>query len=65
MATLADDPLCGPRAYDLTVVTAPVRDEGREAARILLHLLDTPGAPSVHRLVPGGTLIPRSSSLKH
>ena len=64
VATLADDPLCGPRAYDLTVVTAPVQEEGREAARILLQLLQQPDSAPVHRLVPGGTLIPRSSSLR-
>lgn len=62
IATLADSPLSGPRAYDATVVTAPVQDEGREAARILLQLLDHPGSSPIHRLVPGGTLIPRGSS---
>ena len=62
VATLADNPLCGPRAYDLTVVSAPVREEGRAAARILLDLLDRPDSPPIHRRVPGGHLLARGST---
>jgi LacI family transcriptional regulator len=62
VATLGDSDLIGPRAYDITTVTAPVSDEGLEAARALLRQIKKPGVPCVHTLVRGGELRQRSTT---
>ena len=62
VATLGDSKLAGPRGYNLTTVFAPVRDEGLQAAKIMVHLLRKPGTTPIHKLVPGGTLIIRGTT---
>ena len=64
LATLGDSKLAGPRGYDLTTVSAPVREEGRQAATILVQLLRSKKRDPVHRFVQGGKLIARGSSAR-
>lgn len=62
VATLADSKLTGPRGYNLTTVSAPIREEGLAAAKIMIRLLKNPGSAPTHVLVPGGKLIVRGTT---
>lgn len=62
VATLGDSKMAGPHGYNLTTVTAPVREEGLQAATIAVQLLQKPGSAPIHKLVTGGRLIARNTT---
>lgn len=62
VATWGDSPMVGPRAYALTTVHAPVREEGEEAMAALLKLIKDPDSGPFHTLVPGEQLITNQRS---
>ena len=62
VATLGDSKMAGPRGYNLTTVSAPVREEGLQAAKIMIQLLKKPGSAPIHKLVSGGQLIVRGTT---
>lgn len=62
VATLADSKMVGPRGYNLTTVSAPIREEGLAAATIMIRLLKDPDSEPMHELVPGGKLIVRGTT---
>ena len=62
VATLGDSKMAGPRGYNLTTVSAPVREEGLQAATIAVQLLQKPRPAPIHKLVTGGQLIMRGTT---
>ncbi len=62
LATLGDSNRVGPLCYDLTTVRAPIEEEGRGAATLILELLQNPGSSPKNRLAKGGKLIIRGST---
>jgi DNA-binding LacI/PurR family transcriptional regulator len=62
VATLGDSRIVGPNCYDITTVSALIEEEGRQAARLMVKLLDKAAEPVEPVLVRGGKLIVRGST---
>ena len=64
LATLGDSHLLGPDGFGITTTTAPVREEGVEAAKALIRRIERRTAAPVARLIRGGRLVPRASTAR-
>lgn len=62
VAALGDSRQASPLCYDLTTVQAPMKEEGRGAAKLVLDLLQKSGSSPKNILVKGGKLIVRGST---
>ncbi len=59
---MGDTPLAGHTSIGLSTVVEPLEEMGREAAELMMNLIENPDQAPVRRLIPGGELKVRRST---